>query len=68
MLRAREILEAEGNYVAATAEEREGALAKLAAEDAAIAERAAARAQEAEAVRDLENIAIDDDELVEEEA
>ena len=44
VLRAREILEAEGTYVAATTEEREGALAKLAAEDAAVAEHAAARA------------------------
>jgi large subunit ribosomal protein L29 len=68
VLRAREILEAEGSYVAATTEEREGALAKLAAEDAAIAAHAAARAAEAEAVHDLEHAAIDDDELVEEEA
>jgi large subunit ribosomal protein L29 len=44
VLRAREILEAEGAYVAPTTEEHEGALAKLAAEDAAVAERAAARA------------------------
>jgi threonine synthase len=70
---AREILEAEGTYVAATSEEREGALAKLAAEDAAIAERAAARAAEAQAAHDLEHVALDDDELdddelVEEEA
>jgi large subunit ribosomal protein L29 len=48
VLRAREILEAEGAYVAPTTEEHEGALAKLAAEDAAVAERAAARAAEAE--------------------
>jgi len=68
VLRAREILEAEGTYVAATEEEREGALAKLAAEDAAVAERAAARAAEAEAIHDLEHAAVDDDELVEEEA
>jgi large subunit ribosomal protein L29 len=73
VLRAREILEAEGTYVAATSEEREGALAKLAAEDAAIAERAAARAAEAQAAHDLEHVALDDDELdddelVEEEA
>jgi large subunit ribosomal protein L16 len=39
VLRAREILEAEGAYVAPTAAEHEGALAKLAAEDAAVAER-----------------------------
>jgi large subunit ribosomal protein L29 len=49
VLRAREILEAEGAYVAPTAAEHEGALAKLAAEDAAVAERAAARAAAAEA-------------------
>jgi large subunit ribosomal protein L29 len=63
VLRAREILEAEGTYVAATTEEREGALAKLAAEDAAVAEHAAARAAEAEAVHDLEHVAVDDDGL-----
>jgi large subunit ribosomal protein L29 len=49
VLRAREILEAEGAYVAPTTEQHEGALAKLAAEDAAVAERAAARAAAAEA-------------------
>ena len=49
VLRAREILEAEGAYVAPTTEEHDGALAKLAAEDAAVAERAAARAAAAEA-------------------
>jgi large subunit ribosomal protein L29 len=49
VLRGREILEAEGAYVAPTTEEHEGALAKLAAEDAAVAERAAARAAAAEA-------------------
>jgi large subunit ribosomal protein L29 len=49
VLRGREILEAEGAYVAPTTEEHEVALAKLAAEDAAVAERAAARAAEAEA-------------------
>jgi large subunit ribosomal protein L29 len=49
VLRAREILEAEGAYVAPTAAEHEGALAKLAAEDAAVAERAAVRAAAAEA-------------------
>ena len=51
VLRAREILEAEGAYVAPTTEEHEGALAKLAAEDAAVAERAAARTAAAEAGR-----------------
>ena len=49
VLRAREILEAEGAYVAPTAAEHEDALAKLAAEDAAVAEKAAARAAAAEA-------------------
>ena len=49
VLRAREILEAEGTYIAPTTAEHEGALAKLAAEDAAVAERAAARAAAAEA-------------------
>jgi large subunit ribosomal protein L29 len=49
VLRAREILEAEGAYVAPTTEQHEGALAKLAAEDAAVAERAAVRAAAAEA-------------------
>ena len=63
VLRAREILEAEGTYVAATTEEREAALAKLAAEDAVVAEHAAARAAEAEAVHDLEHVAVDDDGL-----
>src|ERR1700735_3821872 len=49
VLRAREILEAEGTNVAPTTAEHEEALAKLAAEDAAVAERAAARAAAAEA-------------------
>jgi large subunit ribosomal protein L29 len=49
VLRGREILEAEGAYVAPTAAEHEGALAKLAAEDAAVAEKAEARAAAAEA-------------------
>ena len=44
VLRAREILEAEGAYVAPTAAEHQEALAKLAAEDAEVIERAAARA------------------------
>jgi large subunit ribosomal protein L29 len=54
VLRAREILEAEGTYVEATVEEREGALAKLAAEDAAVAEKAAAARAAAEAADDHE--------------
>jgi large subunit ribosomal protein L29 len=49
VLRAREILEAEGVYVEPTAAAREGALAKLAAEDAAVVEKAAARTAAAEA-------------------
>jgi large subunit ribosomal protein L29 len=49
VLRAREILEAEGAYVEPTAAEHEGALAKLAAEDAAVAEKASLRAAAAEA-------------------
>jgi large subunit ribosomal protein L29 len=49
VLRAREILEAEGAYVAPTAAAHNEALAKLAAEDAEVAERAAARAAAAEA-------------------
>jgi large subunit ribosomal protein L29 len=49
VLRGREILEAEGAYVAPTAEEHEAARAKLAAEDAEREERAAARAAAAEA-------------------
>jgi large subunit ribosomal protein L29 len=77
VLRAREILEAEGSYVAPTAAEHEDALAKLAAEDAEVVERAAARAAaavaEAAADGDLhdhdhEHDHDDDDELEEEEA
>jgi large subunit ribosomal protein L29 len=49
VLRAREILEAEGAYVAPTTAAHEDALAKLAAEDAAVIERAAARSAAAEA-------------------
>ena len=83
VLRTREILEAEGVYVAPTTAEHEGALAKLAAEDAAVAERAAARAAAAEAEAaghdhdghthdDVDNLDeddndVDDDELDEEE-
>ena len=48
VLRAREILEAEGAYVAPTEAEHEAARAKLAAEDAEREERAAARAKAAE--------------------
>jgi large subunit ribosomal protein L29 len=80
VLRAREILEAEGAYVAPTAAEHQDALAKLAAEDAEVFERAAARAAAAEADEDAEghlhdhdhdhdhDHEHDDDELEEEEA
>jgi large subunit ribosomal protein L29 len=81
VLRAREILEAEGAYVAPTAAEHEDALANLAAEDAEVAERAAARAAAAEAEaaaegdlhdhdheHDHDDDHDDDDELEEEEA
>jgi large subunit ribosomal protein L29 len=49
VLREREILEAEGAYVAPTQAEHEAAQAKLAAEDAALAEKADARRAAAEA-------------------
>ena len=49
VLREREILEAEGAYVAPTAAEHEAARAKLAAEDAEREEKAAARQAAAEA-------------------
>jgi large subunit ribosomal protein L29 len=69
VLRAREILEAEGAYVAPTTAEHEEALAKLAAEDAAVAERAAVRAAAAEAEANADEVEgqMDDDELEEEE-
>src|SRR5271156_7120214 len=49
VLRAREILEAEGAYVAPTAAEHEAARAKLEAEDAVREEKAAQRQAAAEA-------------------
>ena len=54
VLRTREILEAEGAYIAPTEAEHEAARAKLEAEDAAQAEKAEARraAAEAEAAGD----------------
>jgi large subunit ribosomal protein L29 len=54
VLRTREILEAEGAYIAPTAAEHEAARAKLEAEDAVQAEKAEARraAAEAEATGD----------------
>jgi large subunit ribosomal protein L29 len=45
VLREREIAEAEGTYVAPTTEQQEAARAHLAAEDEAVAARAAARAE-----------------------
>ena len=56
VLRSREILEAEGAYVAPSAEEHEAARAKLAAEDAEREERAAARAAAAEAEAAAEDV------------
>jgi large subunit ribosomal protein L29 len=77
VLRAREILEAEGSYVAPTPAQHEDALAKLAAEDAAVTEKAEARAAAAEAeehdhdheghTHDVDDVD-DDDEEEEEEA
>jgi large subunit ribosomal protein L29 len=61
VLRGREILEAEGIYVAPTAEEHEAARAKLAAEDAEREERAAAKAAAAEAEADGEDVPDFDD-------
>jgi large subunit ribosomal protein L29 len=49
VLRTREILEAEGAYIAPTAAEHEAARAKLEAEDAAQAEKAEARRAAVEA-------------------
>jgi large subunit ribosomal protein L29 len=56
VLRGREILEAEGAYVAPTAAESEAARAKLAAEDAEREEKAAARAKAAEAAAEAEGL------------
>jgi large subunit ribosomal protein L29 len=56
VLRAREILEAEGAYVAPTAAEHEAARAKVAAEDAEREEKAAARAKAAEAALGEEDL------------
>jgi large subunit ribosomal protein L29 len=73
VLRGREILEAEGAYVAPTAEEHEAARAKLAAEDAEREERAAARTAAAEAEAEAEGEGVlhdhdhDHDELADEE-
>ena len=68
VLRAREILEAEGAYVAPTAAEHEAARAKLDAEDAEREEKAALRqaAADAEAteldLHDHDHDHLDDDE------
>ena len=67
VLRAREILEAEGAYVAPTAAEHAEAVAKLAAEDQAIAEKAEARAAAAKAEDGADEVAFDDDDELEEE-
>jgi large subunit ribosomal protein L29 len=63
VLRIREILEAEGAYVAPTAAEHEAARAKLEAEDAERAEKAEARAKAAEAEAAGEELAMDDHEI-----
>jgi large subunit ribosomal protein L29 len=56
VLRGREILEAEGAYVAPSAAEHEAARAKLAAEDAEREEKAAARQAAAEAEAGLDDL------------
>ena len=61
VLRAREILEAEGAYVAPTAAEHEAARAKLAAEDAEREERDAARAKAAQAENQAEEAEFQDE-------
>jgi large subunit ribosomal protein L29 len=69
VLREREILEAEGAYVAPSAAEHESALANLAAEDAEVAAKAEARAAAAEHDHDHEHVDFDDvDDEEEEEA
>ncbi len=74
VLRSREILEAEGVYIAPTAAEHEAARAKLAAEDAEREEKAAARAKAAESATEGEELDLHaglddglDDELDDEE-
>jgi large subunit ribosomal protein L29 len=67
VLRAREILEAEGAYVAPSAEEHEAARAKLAAEDADREERAAAKAKAAEMDTEAEGVLHDHDDLEDDE-
>jgi large subunit ribosomal protein L29 len=67
VLRAREILEAEGAYVAPSVEEHEAARAKLAAEDAEREERAAAKAKAAEMDTEAEGVLHDHDDLEDDE-
>jgi large subunit ribosomal protein L29 len=67
VLRAREILEAEGAYVAPSAEEHEAARAKVAAEDAEREERAAAKAKAAEMDTEAEGVLHDHDDLEDDE-
>ncbi len=66
VLRGREILEAEGAYIAPSAADHEAARAKLAAEDAEREEKAAARTAVAEAEAGAEDVPdfneVDDDE------
>jgi large subunit ribosomal protein L29 len=61
VLRAREILEAEGAYIAPTVEQHEAARAKLAAEDAEREERAAARSAAADAEAEADGVLHDHD-------
>jgi large subunit ribosomal protein L29 len=74
VLRGREILEAEGAYVAPTAAQHEAARAKLAAEDAEREEKAALRQAAAEAEADADGVHdhdhdhLDEDDEEEEEA
>jgi large subunit ribosomal protein L29 len=67
VLRGREILEAEGAYVAPTAAESEAARAKLAAEDAEREEKAAARAKAAEDAAEVEGLHHHDDHELDED-
>jgi large subunit ribosomal protein L29 len=67
VLRAREILEAEGAYVAPSQAEHEAARAKLAAEDAEREEKAAAKAAAADAAAAHDHDHEVDDEFDDEE-
>jgi large subunit ribosomal protein L29 len=67
VLRTREILEAEGMYVAPTEAEHEAARAKLEAEDAAQAEKAEARRAAAEAEAGGDELSGEFDEFDEED-